>query len=756
MEIICPQCEHPNPKDAKFCKECGLRLARSTDPLIGQQIGNHRLVKRIGVGGMGVVYLAEHVNLGKKYAVKFLHPQFASDEEVVERFRREAQVIAGLDHENIIRENDFGWLDGVGFYLIMEYLQGETLKDRLKEQGALPVENIIQMFDQLMDALDEAHSQSVIHRDLKPENLFLVMRREREQLKILDFGIARVVLDGAHKDVTVDGEVYGSPTYMSPEQARGEISKVDHRSDLYAMGVILVEVLTGRPPYKGATPAEVMLAHISGLPPRLSDLNPDLRYAEGLEDFVLKALAKESDERFQSANEFWSTLLPMLERTQELRTDIDETVDIPPHVAATSALLSSTSSARVLVSREWTPTPSNRSTFQPGEPSLHAPASQASLPSVAIPLPTVDAKNEPSPTSEMEGFKGVLPSEIGEDAPTTGLAPEDVLHFQAKHHEPTPQPLSHTPSPLLPPSADAASKKPSYEEYAMMTSFDDESDDDEPTTVSFHASAVPEERKEQAGSFGNVSSHVVSSDVFPIDVLDDEDKTTSIAVNQDSSPPPVGVMPPPIRGVGHSLPHQAGALPSVASSPRPLSPHSIGSNPPSAPFMHAMQDEEIEFPKPVWLSVMKHPAFSGGVVGFILLIAIWMFVSSNHKPENTIDSGQSVVLRGSAPQLPPRAVVKRKVNPTRRSRTSVRTMQPSKAVQPRTVELVQFTIQSEPSGATVIIQGRGKVGVTPYHLRSPKGSYLHIYIQKEGYQSKILPWRADKDIQQIFKLIPGN
>ena len=122
----CPYCSHVNPSTAKFCQECGRRVKRSTDPLIGKQIGNQRLVKRIGVGGMGVVYLAEHVNLGKKYAVKFLHPQFASDEEVVERFRREAKVIASLEHENIIRETDFGWFDGVGFYLIMEYLEGHN------------------------------------------------------------------------------------------------------------------------------------------------------------------------------------------------------------------------------------------------------------------------------------------------------------------------------------------------------------------------------------------------------------------------------------------------------------------------------------------------------------------------------------------------------------------------------------------------------------------------------------------------------
>jgi serine/threonine protein kinase len=286
--------------------------------MIGQYIGNHRLVERIGVGGMGVIYRATHTNLDKQYAIKFLHPQFASDEEVVERFRREAQVIAALDHDNIIRASDFGWLDGFGFYLVMEYLQGVTLKELIKREGALDLQRIIDIYEQLLDALDVAHEQGIVHRDLKPENLFLLQRRGREQLKILDFGIARIAFSEKQRDFTMDGEVYGSPTYMSPEQARGDVSKVDPRADLYSTGVILIEALTGRPPYHSKTPAEIMLAHISTLPPRLSDLFPQRIFAPELEDVVLRSLAKEPEDRFQSAGDLFKALEPALKKTIDL------------------------------------------------------------------------------------------------------------------------------------------------------------------------------------------------------------------------------------------------------------------------------------------------------------------------------------------------------------------------------------------------------------------------------------------------------
>ncbi|MCK6512526.1 protein kinase, partial [Myxococcota bacterium] len=313
MEIACPKCRHANPPAAKFCLQCGAQLNeisqnRSSDPLVGRQVGNLRLVKRIGSGGMGVVYLAEHVNLGKPYAIKFLHPQFAADQEVVERFRREARVIASLDHENIIRETDFGWFDGFGFYLVMEYLEGKTLKQVIRGGEALPPARILNLFEQLCGALEEAHEKDIVHRDLKPENLFLLQRRGREVLKILDFGIARIAQTGIPSEFTVDGEVYGSPTYMSPEQARGDLSQITPRSDLYSVGVILFEAVSGRTPFQGKTPTEVMLGHITHTPPRLSDIRPDLPPNPALEALLAKALAKDPSQRFASAWQIYESL----------------------------------------------------------------------------------------------------------------------------------------------------------------------------------------------------------------------------------------------------------------------------------------------------------------------------------------------------------------------------------------------------------------------------------------------------------------
>ncbi len=338
MEIACPKCRHVNPPAAKFCLQCGAQLNeisqnRSSDPLVGRQVGNLRLVKRIGSGGMGVVYLAEHVNLGKPYAIKFLHPQFAADQEVVERFRREARVIASLDHENIIRETDFGWFDSFGFYLVMEYLEGKTLKQVIRGGEALPPARILNLFEQLCGALEEAHEKDIVHRDLKPENLFLLQRRGREVLKILDFGIARIAQTGIPSEFTVDGEVYGSPTYMSPEQARGDLSQITPRSDLYSVGVILFEAISGRTPFQGKTPTEVMLGHITHTPPRLSDIRPDLPPNPALEALLAKALAKDPSQRFASA---WQIYEALRSAFRPQKDELESTYDDRPEEDTTT------------------------------------------------------------------------------------------------------------------------------------------------------------------------------------------------------------------------------------------------------------------------------------------------------------------------------------------------------------------------------------------------------------------------------------
>lgn len=751
MEIVCPQCEHPNPEDAKFCKECGLQLARTQDPLIGQKIGNHRLTKRIGVGGMGVVYLAEHINLGKKYAVKFLHPQFASDEEVVERFRREAQVISQLDHENIIRETDFGWLDGVGFYLIMEYLQGDTLKDVIREGNGLTISRVIKVFEQLMDALDEAHTQSVIHRDLKPENIFIVKRKKREQLKILDFGIARVVMDGAHKDFTVDGEVYGSPTYMSPEQARGEISKVDHRADLYAVGVILVEALTGRPPYQGATPAEVMLAHISGLPPRLSDLNPDIRFAAGLEDVVLKALAKEPDERFQSAKEFWGALYPMLKKTKELQEEENETIDIPP--SASAALMPS--SARVLVSREWTPTPSQARPLSSEAGSLPAP-SQPSLPGAPIPVPELQAHELPAPTAESHGFAGGAMIGQKEDSqwpkqPAPFLSPGQIVA-----DTPTPAGRSLTPPAgmpeevLLPPHPDevpAQSQQVSQQMLDALVHMGEE-EGEEDTTVSYRSNPFPIKRVSAPSPTLDQSA-----DVGSMDALAQEDKTSRIRAEDSVIPASMATNPAAVASPTPPTPMPAVEAPAHVSRPAPSRPPAVD--------MNQTQSQQLPGSQPVMMSLLQHPAFLGGVVGFALLLVIWLLVPGIKAPsKGVVSDAGSETLRGSAPGVRqrqgtgiPRFPKRRPVQPAPTANApDAGAANPAAPV--KQAELVRLLIKTTPPGAGVYLKGRGKVGTTPYTLQVPKGEHIEITILKDGYQSLLVQWDPKESTEILRPLIP--
>ena len=295
------------------CPDCGSELKGPNDPMLGTFVGNLQLIRRLGSGGMGVVYVAEHVTLQKQYAVKVLHPQYTEHQEFAARFQREARVMASLDHENIVREIDFGELDDMGMYLVMEFLDGRSLKELLAEEGALPPARVLNLVEQILDALAEANAHGIVHRDLKPENIFIQERRGREKVKILDFGIARILADQAGPALTVAGKIYGSPAYMSPEQATGAERPVDHRADLYAVGVVLFELLTGRTPFESDSAPHLLVKHIQDDPPSMSEVRPDAHFSPELEAVVARALRKNPDERFLHADQFLAVLKPCLE-----------------------------------------------------------------------------------------------------------------------------------------------------------------------------------------------------------------------------------------------------------------------------------------------------------------------------------------------------------------------------------------------------------------------------------------------------------
>jgi len=274
------------------------------DPLVGRVIaGRLRIERLLGVGAMGKVYRAEHLALSQPVAVKVLHRHLMGDESLARRFQREAKSAFALRHPNSISIHDFGVTEDGILYIAMELLDGRSLHDVLAGAGPLPPERIERILSQVCLALDAAHFQKIVHRDLKPENIMVEDRRgDPDFVKVCDFGIAKVIDpqgDDREASITMAGMVCGTPEYMSPEQARGDL--LDGRSDLYSLGVILYQMVTGRLPFTANTALGCVTKHLTELPPPPRAVRPDLRISARMEAFVLRCLAKSPDERPASA-----------------------------------------------------------------------------------------------------------------------------------------------------------------------------------------------------------------------------------------------------------------------------------------------------------------------------------------------------------------------------------------------------------------------------------------------------------------------
>jgi serine/threonine-protein kinase len=274
--------------------------------LVGATLdGRYRLVSHIASGGMGAIFRAEHVHLRKDLAVKVLRPDLTSSADLVERFRREAEIAATLAHENIVRVQDFGRSPEGWLFLAMEYLEGESLFDRLKREGALEPEAAVPILVQVCRGLEAAHQRGVIHRDLKPENVFLV-GGDRPVAKILDFGIAKITDPGAASE-TQAGMVVGTPEYLSPEQAMG--TALDGRADIYAVGLIAWRMLVGRHPFQAAPDARALVLMQATRPvPSLAEARPELLAFPLLVAAVARACAKEPADRPASAGQLAAEL----------------------------------------------------------------------------------------------------------------------------------------------------------------------------------------------------------------------------------------------------------------------------------------------------------------------------------------------------------------------------------------------------------------------------------------------------------------
>jgi serine/threonine-protein kinase len=275
-----------------------------SDPLIGKTLSGRYVVReRIGKGASGAVYKAARLQDQADVAIKVLHADLVSNMESVRQFQQEAKAVAGLTHPHIVRLLDVGLAPGGQPYLVMDYVHGETLADRLTSGRPMTMRQALTIMRQTCEALTEAHNRGVLHRDVKPANIMLTRRFEQTDfVVVLDFSVAQVISTAS--DISLERKVLGTPTYMSPERFKGESG--DFRSDIYSMGIIMFQILAGKPPFIGADRRELMNAHMYFPPPRLADLRPANELLDRLEESIYRALAKDKYDRQENMRQLLS------------------------------------------------------------------------------------------------------------------------------------------------------------------------------------------------------------------------------------------------------------------------------------------------------------------------------------------------------------------------------------------------------------------------------------------------------------------
>jgi serine/threonine protein kinase/HD-like signal output (HDOD) protein len=368
--------------------------------LIGQTLGSFRVLGLVGEGGMGQVYQAEHVLIGRKAAIKVLSSEVASDQDVVSRFFTEARAVNDIRHPNIVEVTDFGHF-GSQPYIVMELLEGETLEDRIVRTGVIDPVTTARIVAQVASAVGATHDHGMVHRDLKPANIFLCRHPDYPDfVKVLDFGIAKLTATSGqvtgHK--TVCGAIIGTPAYMSPEQCLGD-ANLDHRSDIYSLGVVTYQMVTGRRPFEAEAAGRLIMCHVQAAPPAPCSLNPALPPAVGA--VILRALEKQRENRYPSMREFRDAFLAAVAEAQTGKTRLPE----PSRMGKVSTLVPSTKpnsvGSTLLASLPTvmgvTPPPIVRTTTPPpvSVPVMAPPASKAASSTVCrLSTPT------PTPTAE--------------------------------------------------------------------------------------------------------------------------------------------------------------------------------------------------------------------------------------------------------------------------------------------------------------------------------------------------------------------
>ena len=332
----CERCQFENTTQARFCLQCGAMLettaAEQSDPLIGRVLlHRYRIVSELGEGGMGKVYLAEQ-KMGtavRKVAIKTLHPELSGDPQLVARFHRECETVIELQHPNTIKFYDFGELEDKTLFIVMEYIQGGDLAQRLQTTGAVTPALADKLLIQICGSLHEAHERGVVHRDLKPENILLTTRGgQTDFVKVLDFGIAKrsEAEDEKNAKLTKQGMVLGTPPYMSPEQFSGQT--LDLRSDIYSLGVVTYEMVTGHLPFEAKTPWEWATKHLTVQPTPIESYPGGAALPEAKRQVIMRSLSKNRDERQANAlvfmHEFTGMADPQVAWTMATTTGLNE------------------------------------------------------------------------------------------------------------------------------------------------------------------------------------------------------------------------------------------------------------------------------------------------------------------------------------------------------------------------------------------------------------------------------------------------
>jgi serine/threonine protein kinase len=379
----------------RYCPFCGaeaLAAAPAGDPYVGQTVAQKYLIHQvIGRGGMGIVYSATHLSLDRPVAVKMLNRALLADPTVVARFHREARAASRLNHPNSISILDFGQTEDGTLFMALEFLPGRTLARVITEEFPVQARRVVKIGSQILAALTEAHALGILHCDIKPENVMLEIRHdEADVVKVLDFGIAKLRDGSGSQKLTREGMACGTPGYASPEQARGE--ELDPRSDLYSVGVVLYELVSGKLPYEAATPGALLAKMLVEQPVALRRRRPDLVVPHDLEAVIMRALATDRQERFASAVAFRRELLAC--------SDTGERPVPPPRAQATAVI-------------DARPGSGSRSAQRPGRTAT-PPAPPAASRSPEAPRPTPRHRPaSPAPRRALRETAGAMAVMVG-------------------------------------------------------------------------------------------------------------------------------------------------------------------------------------------------------------------------------------------------------------------------------------------------------------------------------------------------------